>query len=55
VEEELKHQRDILIDLKKEVNYRFEMVDKRFVLMQWLIMVGFVTLGTLVSVIKIFG
>lgn len=98
VEEELKHQREILIDLKKDMdrrfedmqynmnkrfeqvdrrfedmqnnmNKRFEQVDKRFeqmdkrfeqierrfVFMQWLIMVGFVTLGTLVSIIKIFG
>ncbi len=90
VEEELKHQRDILIDLKKDmdrrfeenqkymekrfeqmdkrfedmqinmdkrfeqVDKRFEQMEKRFVFMQWLIMIGFVTLGTLISVIKIF-
>ncbi len=72
VEEELKHQRDILIDLKKDMDRRFEenqrymdkrfeqmdkrfeQMEKRFVFMQWLIMVGFVTLGTLISVIKIF-
>ncbi len=66
VVEELKHQRDILIDLKKDMDRRFEEnqkymdkrfehIEKRFVFMQWLIMVAFVTLGTLVSVIKIFG
>lgn len=42
-------------DIYKYMDKRFDQVDKKFTLMQWVMAIGFVSLGTLVSVIKIFG
>lgn len=42
-------------DIQRNMDKRFEAVNKKFTLMQWVMAIGFVSLGTLVSVIKIFG
>ncbi len=57
MEEELKAQRELMevrfdaVDRRFEaVDHRFEAVDKRFALLQWVMGVGFVMVGTLVTV-----
>ena len=64
VEEELKAQRELMevkfdavdkrfeaVDQRFEsIDRRFESIDKRFALLQWVMGVGFVTVGTLVTV-----
>ncbi len=42
-------------DMQMYMNKRFEDMDRRFVFIQWTMGIGFVSLGTLVSVMKIFG
>ena len=50
VEGELKAQRELMEVKFNAVDQRFEAVDKRFTLIQWVMGVGFVMVGTLVTV-----
>ncbi len=50
VEEELKAQRELMEVKFNAVDQRFEAADKRFTLIQWVMGVGFVMIGTLVTV-----
>ena len=68
VEEELKHQRELLkafmeqVDKRfeqmekrfEQVDKRFDQIDKRFNFMQWLIMSGIVITSVLISLLKFF-
>lgn len=69
VEEELKHQREIIIILQEQmdkrfddmnkrfedINNRFEDMNKRFNSMQWLIAFGFTFVSLLISALKLFS
>lgn len=54
--DDLIHQTDKRFDgLIHQMDKRFEQVDKRFTFQAWLVGIGFVTINTLVVLIKIFG
>ena len=55
MEEELKAQRELMEVKFDAVHRRFEASDKRFTLIQWVMGVGFVMIGTLVTVFGVLG
>ena len=52
VEEELKAQREIIASLQREMNARFESVEKRFSFLQWFMAGGFTFISVLITIIN---